>query len=254
MSGHSKWHNIQNKKGKADAKRGKIFTKIGRELMIAVKNGGPDPDNNPKLRDAIAKAKAANMPNDTVQRSIKKASGELSAVDYERIVYEGYGPSGVAVIVDTLTDNKNRSAGNVRSAFTKGGGNMGTTGCVGFMFQEKGEIVIEKGDLDEEELMMMALDAGAEDFNSDEEEVFIITTTPEDFSEVREALEAEGLEFLEAAAKFICQVFKDSHNLASLYLFNLICSHSSAGTLPVTRACLCVPPLPLPDHAVLWFT
>lgn len=209
MSGHSKWHNIQNKKGKADAKRGKIFTKIGRELMIAVKNGGPDPDNNPKLRDAIAKAKAANMPNDTVQRSIKKASGELSAVDYERIVYEGYGPSGVAVIVDTLTDNKNRSAGNVRSAFTKGGGNMGTTGCVGFMFQEKGEIVIEKGELDEEELMMMALDAGAEDFNSDEEEVFIITTTPEDFSEVREALEAEGLEFLEAAVKMIPDTYTE---------------------------------------------
>ena len=209
MSGHSKWHNIQNKKGKADAKRGKIFTKIGRELMIAVKNGGPDPDNNPKLRDAIAKAKAANMPNDTVQRSIKKASGELSAVDYERIVYEGYGPSGVAVIVDTLTDNKNRSAGNVRSAFTKGGGNMGTTGCVGFMFQEKGEIVIEKGDLDEEELMMMALDAGAEDFNSDEEEVFIITTTPEDCSEVREALEAEGLEFLEAAVKMIPDTYTE---------------------------------------------
>ena len=209
MSGHSKWHNIQNKKGKADAKRGKIFTKIGRELMIAVKNGGPDPDNNPKLRDAIAKAKAANMPNDTVQRSIKKASGELSAVDYERIVYEGYGPSGVAVIVDTLTDNKNRSAGNVRSAFTKGGGNMGTTGCVGFMFQEKGEIVIEKGDLDEEELMMMALDAGAEDFNSDEEEVFIITTAPEDFGTVREALEAERLEFLEAAVKMIPDTYTE---------------------------------------------
>lgn len=209
MSGHSKWHNIQNKKGKADAKRGKIFTKIGRELMIAVKNGGPDPDNNPKLRDAIAKAKAANMPNDTVQRSIKKASGELSAVDYERIVYEGYGPSGVAVIVDTLTDNKNRSAGNVRSAFTKGGGNMGTTGCVGFMFQEKGEIVIEKGELDEEELMMMALDAGAEDFNSDEEEVFIITTAPEDFGTVREALEAEGLEFLEAGVKMIPDTYTE---------------------------------------------
>ena len=209
MSGHSKWHNIQNKKGKADAKRGKIFTKIGRELMIAVKNGGPDPDNNPKLRDAIAKAKAANMPNDTVQRSIKKALGELGAVDYERIVYEGYGPSGVAVIVDTLTDNKNRSAGNVRSAFTKGGGNMGTTGCVGFMFQEKGEIVIEKGDLDEEELMMMALDAGAEDFNSDEEEVFIITTAPEDFGTVREALEAEGLEFLEAAVKMIPDTYTE---------------------------------------------
>lgn len=202
MSGHSKWHNIQNKKGKADAKRGKIFTKIGRELMIAVKNGGPDPDNNPKLRDAIAKAKAANMPNDTVQRSIKKASGELGAVDYERIVYEGYGPSGVAVIVDTLTDNKNRSAGNVRSAFTKGGGNMGTTGCVGFMFQEKGEIIIEKADRDEEEIMMMAIEAGAEDFVA-EEEVFVVKTAPEDFSAVREALEAEGIEFLEADVKMI---------------------------------------------------
>ena len=209
MSGHSKWHNIQAKKGKADAARGKIFTKLGRELLIAVKEGGPDPAGNSKLKNVIAKCKAANMPNDTVQRSIKKASGELSAVDYERIVYEGYGPSGVAVIVDTLTDNKNRSAGNVRSAFTKGGGNMGTTGCVGFMFQEKGEIVIEKGDLDEEELMMMALDAGAEDFNSDEEEVFIITTTPEDFSEVREALEAGGLEFLEAAVKMIPDTYTE---------------------------------------------
>lgn len=203
MSGHSKWHNIQNKKGRADAKRGKVFTKIGREIVIAVKNGGPAPDSNPKLRDAIAKAKAANMPNDTVQRSIKKASGELASVNYESIVYEGYGPSGVAVIVETLTDNKNRSAGNVRSAFTKGGGNMGSTGCVSFMFQQKGEIVIEKGDLDEDEVMMMALDAGAEDFNSEEEEVFIITTTPDDFGTVREALEAEGLEFLEAAVKMI---------------------------------------------------
>lgn len=203
MSGHSKWHNIQNKKGKADAQRGKIFTKIGKELVLAVKNGGPVPENNPKLRDAIAKAKAANMPNDTIQRSIKKASGELAAVNYESIVYEGYGPSGVAVIVETLTDNKNRSAGNVRSAFNKGGGNMGATGCVSFMFEQKGQIVIEKGDLDEEEVMMMALDAGAEDFNSDEEEVFIITTTPEDFGTVREALEAQGLEFLEAAVKMI---------------------------------------------------
>ena len=202
MSGHSKWHNIQNKKGKADAKRGKIFTKIGRELMIAVKNGGPDPDNNPKLRDAIAKAKAANMPNDTVQRSIKKASGEIDSVNYERIVYEGYGPSGVAVIVDTLTDNKNRSAGNVRSAFTKGGGNMGTTGCVGFMFQEKGEIVIEKGELDEEELMMMALDAGAEDFTSSDD-VYEITTDPSNFSEVREKLEQAGLTFLEADVQMV---------------------------------------------------
>ena len=202
MSGHSKWHNIQNKKGKADAKRGKIFTKLGKEIVIAVKNGGPIPDNNPKLRDVIAKAKAANMPSDTINRSIKKASGELSGVNYEKIVYEGYGPSGVAVIVETLTDNKNRSAGNVRSAFTKGGGNMGATGCVSFMFQEKGEIVIEKEDKDEDEIMMLALDAGAEDFES-EEEVFVIKTTPEDFGAVREALEAEGLEFLEAAVKMI---------------------------------------------------
>ena len=209
MSGHSKWHNIQAKKGKVDAKRGKIFTKIGKELAIAIKNGGANPDTNSKLRDVIAKAKAANMPNDNIQRAIKKAEGDLNSVNYETIVYEGYGPSGVAVIVETLTDNKNRSAGNVRSAFTKGGGNMGTTGCVGFMFQEKGEIVIEKGDLDEEELMMMALDAGAEDFNSDEEEVFIITTSPEDFGAVREALEAEGLEFLEAAVKMIPDTYTE---------------------------------------------
>ncbi|MCF0147727.1 MAG: YebC/PmpR family DNA-binding transcriptional regulator [Clostridium sp.] len=208
MSGHSKWHNIQNKKGKADAKRGKIFTKLGKEIVIAVKNGGPVPDNNPRLRDVIAKAKAANMPNDTISRSIKKASGELSGVDYEKIVYEGYGPSGVAVIVETLTDNKNRSAGNVRSAFTKGGGNMGATGCVSFMFQEKGEIVIEKEDKDEDEIMMLALDAGAEDFQA-EEEVFIVTTTPEDFGTVREALEAEGIEFLEADVKMIPDTYTE---------------------------------------------
>lgn len=203
MSGHSKWHNIQAKKGKADAKRGKIFTKIGKELAIAIKNGGANPDNNSKLRDVIAKAKAANMPNDNIQRAIKKAEGDLNSVNYETIVYEGYGPSGVAVIVETLTDNKNRSAGNVRSAFTKGGGNMGNAGCVSFMFQEKGEIVIEKEDKDEDEMMMMALDAGAEDFNSDEDEVFVITTSPEDFGAVREALEAQGIEFLEAAVKMI---------------------------------------------------
>ncbi|WP_077831568.1 YebC/PmpR family DNA-binding transcriptional regulator, partial [Clostridium beijerinckii] len=173
MSGHSKWHNIQAKKGKTDAKRGKIFTKIGKEIVMAVKNGGANQDINAKLRDVVAKAKAANMPNDTISKAIKKASGELSSVNYENIVYEGYGPSGVAVIVETLTDNKNRSAGNVRSAFTKGGGNMGTSGCVSFMFQEKGEIVIEKEDKDEEELMMIALDAGAEDFAS-EEEVFVV--------------------------------------------------------------------------------
>ena len=203
MSGHSKWHNIQAKKGKVDAKRGKIFTKIGKEIVVAVKNGGSNPESNAKLRDVIAKAKAANMPNDNIQRAIKKAAGELSSVNYETIVYEGYGPSGVAVIVETLTDNKNRTAGNVRSAFTKGGGNMGTSGCVGFMFQEKGEMVIEKTDsLDEDELMMMALDAGAEDFAS-EDEVYIVTTTPEDFGTVREELEKNGIEFLDASVKMI---------------------------------------------------
>jgi YebC/PmpR family DNA-binding regulatory protein len=202
MSGHSKWHNIQAKKGKTDAKRGKIFTKIGKEIAVSVKNGGANPETNARLRDAVAKAKAENMPSDNIQRAIKKASGELGSVNYETIVYEGYGPSGVAVIVETLTDNKNRSAGNVRSAFTKGGGNMGASGCVGFMFQEKGEIVIEKEDKDEDEIMMLALDSGAEDFSS-EEEVFVITTAPDDFSTVREALEAEGLELLEAAVKMI---------------------------------------------------
>lgn len=202
MSGHSKWHNIQAKKGKVDAKRGKIFTKIGKEIAIAAKSGGANPDANPRLRDVIAKAKANNMPKDSIERAIKKASGELASVNYEEIIYEGYGPSGVAVIVEVLTDNKNRSAGNVRSAFTKGGGNMGTSGCVGFMFQKKGELVIEKADLDEDEVMMMALDAGAEDFAA-EDEVFVVTTAPDDFGTVREALEANNLEFLEAAVKMI---------------------------------------------------
>ncbi|EJP6472749.1 YebC/PmpR family DNA-binding transcriptional regulator [Clostridium sporogenes] len=203
MSGHSKWHNIQAKKGKVDAKRGKIFTKIGKEIVVAVKQGGPSADANPRLRDVIAKAKANNMPNDTIERSIKKASGELNAVDYETITYEGYGPAGIAVLVDVLTDNKNRSAGNVRYAFTKQGGNMGSTGCVSFMFQSKGQIVIEKKDgLDEDELMMMALDAGAEDFES-EDEVYVITTSQEDFGTVRETLESEGLEFLEAEVKMV---------------------------------------------------
>lgn len=202
MSGHSKWHNIQAKKGKADAKRGKIFTRIGKELAIAIKEGGPKPENNAKLRDVIAKAKAANMPNDNINRALKKAEGEMNSVNYETIVYEGYGPSGVAVIVETLTDNRNRSVANVRNAFTKGGGNMGNSGCVSFMFQEKGEIIIEKEDQDEDEMMMMALDAGAEDFQS-EDEVFVVTTAPEDFSTVREALEANGISFLEAEVKQI---------------------------------------------------
>jgi len=203
MSGHSKWHNIQAKKGKVDAKRGKIFTKIGKELMVAAKNGGSNPEINGKLRDVIAKAKAANMPQDTITRAIKKAAGELEGVNYEEITYEGYGPGGVAVIVEALTDNKNRTAGNVRYAFSKQGGNMGSSGCVSFMFQKKGEIIIEKTDnIDEDELMMMALDAGAEDFAS-EDEVFIIATSPEDFGGVREALESNGVEFLEAEVKLV---------------------------------------------------
>ena len=207
MSGHSKWHNIQAKKGKADAKRGKIFTKIGKELILAAKNGGGNPDVNAKLRDVIAKAKASNMPQDTIVRAIKKGSGELEGVNYEEIVYEGYAPGGVAVIVNVVTDNKNRSAGNVRHAYSKYGGNMGSTGCVSFMFQQKGELVIEKTDeLDEDEVMMMALDAGAEDFAS-EEEVFVVTTTPEDFGTVREALESNGVEFLEADIKMIPNMY-----------------------------------------------
>ncbi|MGL4761657.1 MAG: YebC/PmpR family DNA-binding transcriptional regulator [Sarcina sp.] len=205
MAGHSKWKNIAIKKGKNDAKRGKIFTKLGKELAVATREGGAKLDSNAKLRDIVAKAKAANMPNDTIDRAIKKAAGESGTVNYEKIVYEGYGPSGVAVIVETLTDNKNRSAGSVRSAFTKGGGNMGTSGCVEFMFQKKGQIVIEREDQDEEELMMMALEAGAEDFAA-EEEVFTVTTAPEDFGTVREALEAQGLEFLEAAVTMVPDV------------------------------------------------
>ncbi|NMA57667.1 YebC/PmpR family DNA-binding transcriptional regulator [Clostridium cochlearium] len=203
MSGHSKWHNIQAKKGKMDAKRGKIFTKIGRELIIASKEGGSNPDTNSKLRDIIAKARANNMPQDTITRAIKKGAGELEGVDYEEMTYEGYGPNGVAFVVSTLTDNKNRTAGNVRAAFSKHGGNLGETGCVGWMFQSKGQLIIERNeDMDEDEVMMIALDAGAEDFEASEE-VFEIITSPEDFGEVREKLEAEGFEFLSAEVTMI---------------------------------------------------
>ena len=204
MSGHSKWHNIQAKKGKADAARGKIFTKLGRELLIAVKQGGPDPAGNSKLKDVIAKCKAANMPNDTINNAIKKASGEGNTATYEEIVYEGYGPCGVAVIVNANTDNRNRTAADVRHVFDKAGGNLGTTGCVSYMFNKKGIIVIEKAstEMDEEELMMLALDAGAEDFNSSEE-VYEITTEPSDFTQVSEKLEEAGLEFLEAGVQMV---------------------------------------------------
>jgi len=205
MSGHSKFANIKHKKEKADAKKGKIFTKIGREIAVAVKEGGPDPANNAKLRDVIAKAKSNNMPNDTIERSIKKAAGDVSGVSYEPITYEGYGPSGVAVIVEVLTDNKNRTAANVRHAFSKGGGNLGTTGCVSFMFDKKGQIIIERSDdIDEDELMMLALDAGAEDFNV-EEEGYEVLTAPEDFSAVREALEKAGIKMASAEVAMIPQ-------------------------------------------------
>ena len=202
MSGHSKWHNIQAKKGKADAARGKIFTKLGRELLIAVKEGGPDPAGNSKLKNVIAKCKAANMPNDTINNAIKKAS--TSNENYEEITYEGYGPNGVAVIVEASTDNKNRTAADVRHVFDKAGGNLGTTGCVAYMFNKKGIIVIEKENvtMDEEELMMLALDAGAEDFESTEE-IYEITTDPTDFSEVSEKLEESGLSFLEAEVQMV---------------------------------------------------
>ena len=204
MSGHSKWHNIQAKKGKTVAARGKIFTKLGRELLVAVKEGGPDPAGNSKLKDVISKCKAANMPNDTINNAIKKASGEGNSANYEEITYEGYGPNGVAIIVEASTDNKNRTAAEVRHAFDKSGGNLGTTGCVSYMFSKKGVIVIEKENcpLDEEELMMLALDSGAEDFEVSEE-VYEITTEPVDFSSVSEKLEEQGLKFLEAAVQMV---------------------------------------------------
>ena len=199
MSGHSKFANIKHKKEKNDAKKGKIFTMIGREIVVAVKEGGADPASNSKLRDVIAKAKANNVPNDTIERGIKKAAGDSDANNYETNIYEGYGPGGVAIIVKTLTDNKNRTAANVRSAFSKGKGSMGAQGSVSFMFDEKGRIIIDKEDfeMDADNLMMLALDAGAEDF-SDEEDCFEIITSPEDFSAVREALEKEGIEMAEA--------------------------------------------------------
>ena len=208
MSGHSKFANIKHKKEKNDAAKGKIFTVIGREIVIAVKEGGPDPNNNSKLRDVIAKAKANNMPNDTIDRGIKKAAGDSNADNYERITYEGYGPSGVAIIVETLTDNKNRTAGNVRSHFTKGSGSIGTPGCVSFMFDRKGQIIIDKEEceMDADDLMMIALDAGAEDF-SEEEDSFEVLTDPDEFSAVREALEKEGIPMMEAEVAMIPQTY-----------------------------------------------
>jgi len=208
MSGHSKFANIKHKKEKNDAARGKIFTIIGREIAVAVKEGGSDPNNNSRLRDVIAKAKSNNMPNDTIERGIKKAAGDANSVNYEFASYEGYGPNGTAIIVDALTDNKNRTAANVRSAFTKGNGNVGTPGCVSYMFDKKGQIVIakEECEMDADDLMMMALDAGAEDF-SEEEDSYEVLTDPEGFSEVRQKLEEAGIAMASAEVTMIPQTW-----------------------------------------------
>lgn len=206
MSGHSKFANIKHKKERNDAAKGKIFTIIGRELAIAVKEGGADPNNNSKLRDVIAKAKANNMPNDTIDRGIKKAAGDIGNVNYVTVTYEGYGPSGTAIIVKALTDNKNRTAANVRNAFTKGHGSIGAQGCVSYMFDEKGQIIIDKEDceLEADDLMMTALEAGADDFN-EEEDSFEILTTPEAFSAVRETLEIEDIPMANAEVTMLPQ-------------------------------------------------
>ena len=208
MSGHSKFANIKHKKEKNDAAKGKIFTIIGREIAVAVKEGGPDPANNYKLSQIIAKAKANNMPNDTIERGIKKASGEGMNVNYEYCTYEGYGPSGTAIIVKCLTDNKNRTASNVRNAFTKGYGSIGTQGCVSYMFDEKGQILIdrEECDMDADELMMIALDAGADDF-VEEDDSYEITTAPDDFAAVHKALEDAGIKMASAEVSMIPQTY-----------------------------------------------
>lgn len=208
MSGHSKFANIKHKKEKNDAAKGKIFTMIGREIAVAVKEGGPDPSNNFKLAQVIAKAKANNVPNDTIERGIKKAAGEGGSVNYETATYEGYGPSGTAIIVKCLTDNKNRTAANVRNCFTKGQGSIGTQGCVSYMFDEKGQIIIDKEecDMDADDLMMLALDAGAEDF-AEEEDSFEVITAPEDFESVRSALEEAKIAMASAEVTMIPQTY-----------------------------------------------
>ena len=202
MSGHSNWSTIKRKKEKTDNARAKVFTKIGREISVAVKAGGPDPAANSKLKDVIAKAKAANVPNDNIERIIKKAAGEGNADNYENIVYEGYGPSGIAVIIEALTDNRNRTAADVRHAFDKFGGNMGTTGCVSFMFSRQGVILIEKEDIDEDKLMEDALEAGASDFLTDGD-VYEIRTEPNDMGLVRDDLEAKGYKYISAEVAYI---------------------------------------------------
>ncbi len=224
MSGHSKFANIKHKKEKNDAAKGKIFTRLGKELMVAVKEGGPDPNNNSKLRDVIAKAKSNNMPNDNIERSIKKAAGDSNAANFTAITYEGYGPNGTAIIVEALTDNKNRTASNVRNAFTKGGGNVGTPGCVSFMFDTKGQIIISKEDckMDADELMMVAIDAGAEDFIDEEEEIYEILTAPDDCGTVREALEAAGLVLQQAEVTMIPQTWVELTDETAIKQMNKI--------------------------------
>ena len=223
MSGHSKFANIKHKKEKNDAAKGKIFTMIGREIAVAVKDGGPDPANNFKLAQVIAKAKANNMPNDTIERGIKKAAGDGNSVNYETTTYEGYGPSGTAIIVKCLTDNKNRTAANVRNAFTKGQGSIGTQGCVSYMFDEKGQIIIDKEecDMDPDELMMTAIDAGAEDFQ-DEEDSYEVITDPNEFSVVREALEAAGVAMAQAEVTMIPQNYVELTDDEAIKKMNII--------------------------------
>jgi YebC/PmpR family DNA-binding regulatory protein len=220
MSGHSKWANIQHRKGRQDAKKGKLFTKLGRAIMVAAKDGGSDPDTNAALRDAIAKAKAANMPNDTIERAIKKGAGEMDGADYQGVVYEGYGPGGVAVIVQALTDNRNRTAGDVRHAFDKNGGNLGTTGCVSFMFDKKGQIIIERADgIDEEQMMALAIESGAEDVEIDDEGYEIITD-PEDFSSVLELVQRSGHKPVSAGVVMIPQTYVELQREDDIKMMN----------------------------------
>lgn len=224
MSGHSKFANIKHKKEKNDAAKGKIFTRLGKEILVAVKEGGPDPNNNSKLRDVIAKAKSNNMPNDNIERSIKKAAGDSNAANFTSITYEGYGPNGTAIIVETLTDNKNRTASNVRNAFTKGGGNVGTPGCVSFMFDTKGQIFIAKEDckMDADDLMMIAIDAGAEDFLDEDEEAYEVLTAPDDCGAVREALEAAGVVLQQAEVTMIPQTWVELTSETDIKMMNKI--------------------------------
>ncbi|MGI5895716.1 MAG: YebC/PmpR family DNA-binding transcriptional regulator [Oscillospiraceae bacterium] len=224
MSGHSKWNNIKRKKEKTDAQKAKIFTKIGREITVAVKEGGADPNSNGKLRDLIAKAKSNNVPNDNIDRIIKKAAGSGDKNDFESIVYEGYGPNGVAVIVETLTDNRNRTASDVRHYFDKFGGNLGTSGCVSFMFSEKGIIVMENTFTDEEKLMEDIMESGADDYNIDEEEIEI-TTDPASFREVRDALEEMGYTFASADVEMVPSTYVTLTDPDHILKMNLLLEH-----------------------------